>query len=776
MPSLPYLESPAIFYEAVARSDTPGRFNNCEKISRKDKDRIISNLRLLNNEVKNEITFRGSCKSAHKHNPVSLTLPYPWLSSKALFMRLYFKNLPIEEHTMRTLAFVIMALLFCATTTLAAVVGAPASLTVPAADSDGGYSINWGTSSTAGSRYILQEATTPAYSDAKIIYSGTDRSIALTGRVSGKTYYYRLKAQKTGYTDSSWRMGGNGCAVPGDDQAIKQPSITIPANDGNGTYMVKWGASKTDAANYLLEEAIEPTFTSGLRVAYVGAGLSKEITGRALNKTYYYRVRAIKPGMKDSVWLTGGNGCAIPGATGVAAPSTLTVPAKDADGDYAVNWGTSKTTGVTYVLEEATNPNFTQGLRVAYSGPNLTLHITSRAQDKTYYYRVKAIRAGLKDSAWKTAARGCAVPGQTLVAAPADLIVPNNDFDGTYTIEWTASATPDAAYFLEEATNNTFTQGLRSAYFGTTNSADISGRAVGKTYYYRVKAVKPGLVDSAKISTANGCQVTPPQLLKMSLWGTEGQSMGSTTYEYDAQGRIIQENMFGATGILTGYNSTEYNAEGLVSKKSVFNGTLGKVISYSTYQYNAAGKLTLLSNFTTYGPTPIPTTYIVNEYDQAGELMLKSSTYNAISNLIISYITYAYNASGKVTEQHNYNFSGISTGYQTTEYDAAGNKIKVSNYDLDGNLKDYDTYEYDSSNRNIKSTSFNGFTDLMVKYTIYAYEGKRKLPSLISEYDFAGNLKSYTETEYNTANLPTLINVYDDTGLLKLSTVLEYND
>ena len=76
-----------------------------------------------------------------------------------------------------------------------------------------------------------------------------------------------------------------------------------------------------------------------------------------------------------------------------------------------------------------------------------------------------------------------------------------------YTVSWDASTTADAKYFLVEATDSTFTTGLRTICFGTDTSKALTGRIVGKTDYYRVQAVKPGIVDSGKRKAANGCLV-----------------------------------------------------------------------------------------------------------------------------------------------------------------------------------------------------------------------------------------------------------------------------
>jgi Matrixin/Divergent InlB B-repeat domain/Dockerin type I domain len=111
-------------------------------------------------------------------------------------------------------------------------VAAPATITVPASDSDGNYTVNWAPSSTAGVTYFLSEATNSAFTAGlRTAYSGSGTSTSITGRTSGVTYYYRVKATKSGYTDSAWVTGSNGCNVASTAQAF-----TLTASKtGNGT-------------------------------------------------------------------------------------------------------------------------------------------------------------------------------------------------------------------------------------------------------------------------------------------------------------------------------------------------------------------------------------------------------------------------------------------------------------------------------------------------------------------------------------------------------------
>lgn len=124
--------------------------------------------------------------------------------------------------------------------------------------------------------------------------------------------------------------------------------------------------------------------------------------------TYYFRVKATKDGYDDSEWRTGSNPVVIDISQACGRPSSIAVPTSSDTGNYTVSWGSSSTSGVSYVLEEATNSSFTSGLITAYEGTNLSASISDRA-DGTYYYRVKATNEGYEDSKWRVGDSGCVV-------------------------------------------------------------------------------------------------------------------------------------------------------------------------------------------------------------------------------------------------------------------------------------------------------------------------------------------------------------------------------
>ncbi|HWR96858.1 MAG TPA: hypothetical protein VN317_00395, partial [Candidatus Methanoperedens sp.] len=111
--------------------------------------------------------------------------------------------------------------------------------------------------------------------------------------------------------------------LKGDVYATLPPaSLAVPVASAGPAYQVAWEASPTAGATYELQEAMDPAFTTALRVVYAGALLAAQITGRANGETYYYRVRALRTGWNPSAWVAGGNACQV--FWDVTAPSPVT--------------------------------------------------------------------------------------------------------------------------------------------------------------------------------------------------------------------------------------------------------------------------------------------------------------------------------------------------------------------------------------------------------------------------------------------------------------------
>jgi hypothetical protein len=289
--------------------------------------------------------------------------------------------------------------------------------------------------------------TTPTYSGSIILdtvaptgsiqinngaYSTSDRNVTLTLAASDLN---GVKSMQTSTNNLDW-------ATRTWEPFNGTKAITLPTGEGVKTVWVKYkdNAGKVSAAysDTILVDTLAPTGK-----ALINGG-AKVITSRLVTLSFsatgatYLRL-SLDNGATWGDWepyvaskkvtLPSGDGTktvqvyfrdltgnvsltpasASASYSQVMAPDGITVPNSSPAVNYQVSWGTSTTTGVTYVLQEATNADFTAGLRTAYSGLLTSANITSRVRGRIYYYRVQAKKTGYESSPQTVGANGCTV-------------------------------------------------------------------------------------------------------------------------------------------------------------------------------------------------------------------------------------------------------------------------------------------------------------------------------------------------------------------------------
>lgn len=172
----------------------------------------------------------------------------------------------------------------------------PANISYPALSCDGNFMVSWSTVAEA-SIYELQRATTSGFADAVTVYSGSSTNWSQTGLGVG-TYYFRVRAL-SGCGNSSWRAGA---AVIRGGPLISPPTISYPASDKDGSFIINWSPT-AGATSYELQRGMNPDF-SGARSVYSGPSTTwNEVVPSA--GTYYYQVRATN-GCGTTGWAGGG--------------------------------------------------------------------------------------------------------------------------------------------------------------------------------------------------------------------------------------------------------------------------------------------------------------------------------------------------------------------------------------------------------------------------------------------------------------------------------------
>lgn len=256
---------------------------------------------------------------------------------------------------------------YSATVTTTVVMGIP-TVTAPASNTSGSYTVNW-TAVTAAARYELeQRKDSGAWSK---VHDAAATSKALSGLANG-TYEYRARACVAtvcaGYS-----------AIKTTIVIAGVPVVTAPATNTTGSYTVSW-TSVTTATRYELEQRKDAGAWSKIQdAAATSRALSAQISG-----TYDHRARACKG--------TICGGWSVVATTAVTAPPAL--PSLTGPGfayrneAYSLMWSSSQ--GATsYELQE--DP---RGLGFAgiYTG-TLTSMTLQRNALGTYTYRVRACNA-----------------------------------------------------------------------------------------------------------------------------------------------------------------------------------------------------------------------------------------------------------------------------------------------------------------------------------------------------------------------------------------------
>lgn len=160
-------------------------------------------------------------------------------------------------------------------------------------------------------------------------------------------------------------------------------------------------------------------------------------------------------------------------------------------------------------------------------------------------------------------------------AAPVLNFIDNSDWDGNYTITWSAAATA-TSYVLEEATDAGFSTPT-TLYSGAGLSQQVLNKPVG-SYYYRVKALNAGGA-SLWSSTQS---VLPPSSGVWFLGNHSTYAIGATRY---VVGEVL--NNTGDTINSVKVNVNFYNGASVVASNFSFT-LLGNVHAYERVCYSVS--------------------------------------------------------------------------------------------------------------------------------------------------------------------------------------------
>ena len=330
----------------------------------------------------------------------------------------------------------------------------------------------------------------------------TSTSYVNTGAAVGTTYYYKVRALNVDGAAGAYSSTVSGAAKA---VAPAAPTVTMTYSDG-GKPKLTWSAV-SGAASY----RVYRSESRGTGYSLLGTTTSTSYvnTGAAAGKTYYYRVKAVNSAGTSaySNIVSGRAKAAIPAAPRVTIGNSsasgkpqLTWAAVDGAAKYEIYRSTQQSTGYS-LLGTTTSTSYVN---------------TGAAVGTTYYYKVRALNVDGAAGAYSSTVSGAA----KAVAPAAPTVTMTYSDGGKPKLTW--SAVSGAASYRVYRSES---RGTGYSLLGTTTSTSYvnTGAAVGKTYYYRVKAVNSAGT-SAYSNIVSGTARTPAPAAPVLKGGTSSAS------------------------------------------------------------------------------------------------------------------------------------------------------------------------------------------------------------------------------------------------------------
>jgi hypothetical protein len=219
-------------------------------------------------------------------------------------------------------------------------------------------------------------------------------------------------------------------------------------------------------------------------------------------------------------------------------------------------------------------------------------------------------------------------------------------------------------------------------------------------------------------------------------------------YQYNDDGKVVDELLFEADNEITQHRSMEYNAEGQLAKESIFylDGSADELL----YTYDPKGRLLSRRSIDSDGETG---NYLVNVYE--GELLVSETEYD-IAGEVITQRKIIYDEDGNITEEV---FRSPEEDFRVLySYDEKGQASVRRRYNDDKHLTERNTFTYDTEGRLSESMEETS-AGIEITYVTYDEAGNLILQEEKTE---GGELLSSVERTYDEQNRPLTTAVYYD--------------
>ena len=338
--------------------------------------------------------------------------------------------------------------------------------------STGKVQLTWNAVSGA-EKYQVYYASKADFSGAKV-FTTTKTSMKHTGAVTGTTYYYKVCAVDANGTVSAFSPAVSRTCAPA------APKATGSNVTSTGKIRLTWMAVN-GATKY---EVYRSTSKNGPYTRmFTTTKTSMKHTGAAAGTTYYYKVRALAANGTVSAF---GN---------IVSRTCATVPPRAGGsvlttGKIQITWNAVKG-AAKYQVYYSTNADFS-GAKV-FTTTKTSMKHTGAVVGTTYYYKVRAITANGKASAFSSVLQ--------LTCAPSAPQISGTGYNsaGKPKITWSAVKGADRyEVYVSTSENGTYRKLTTTAKCSVIHTGAVSGR----TYYYKLRAVNQSVGTVSAFSKA----------------------------------------------------------------------------------------------------------------------------------------------------------------------------------------------------------------------------------------------------------------------------------
>ncbi len=277
-------------------------------------------------------------------------------------------------------------------------------------------------------------------------------------------------------------------------QGFSSPTLVSPANSATNvatSLSLQWNSVST-ATSYSVQVATDSGFTK-LVVNQSGlTSTSYQVTGLSSNTTYYWHAGASTL-ILFSGWSSAWSFTTAPAPPPLPNTPTLISPADGSTNQPAtivLNWNAA-TNATHYWVQIATNSSFSNLIVSDSSITATSYQANGLASSTTYYWRVEGLNSA-GSSSWSSV-------WSFTTAAPAPLPLPNTptlispadsstNQPATIVLNWNA-ATNATHYWVQIATNSSFSNPTIGDSSITSTSYQANGLASSTTYYWRVEGL-----------------------------------------------------------------------------------------------------------------------------------------------------------------------------------------------------------------------------------------------------------------------------------------------